>query len=93
MQGDAWYRALLRAVHLLVSIFTPSRRKLFLMDATTFGNKSLGLPLRLPQVRPPSEEGFPYAGASLRYNAFDLTLSGLCFVSLRLLLPSHTYSM
>lgn len=82
MQGDAGYRALLRAVHLLVYILTPSRVKLFLMYAATFGNKPLGLPVKLLQVRPLSEQGFPCAGVSLRCNAFDPTLSGLCFVSL-----------
>lgn len=82
IQRGAGYRPLSRAVHLLVSIFTPSRRKLFLMGATTFVNKPLGLLERFPQVRPPSEQGFPCAGASLRCNSFDSTPSGLCFVSL-----------
>lgn len=82
LQGDAGYRALSRAVHLLLYILTPSRTNLFLMDATTFGNKPLGLPVKLPQVRPLSEQGFPCAVVSLRCNAFDPTPSGLCFVSL-----------
>lgn len=92
MERDSGRGALSRAVHLLVSMFASSRRMLSLMGTTMFRNEPLGLPARLPQVRPPSARGFPCAGVSLRFNAFDFSASGLSFFSFWSLLHLNTCS-